>query len=162
MNLGPNFWKGKTGRVALVGGTEKLTDEQWVEPWRVLEKMLPYTGDTIRTHEESRELFMSGEAAMIMGGSWNIEAFKDAAKNLTFSLGAFKPPVLADGDQCYIQDHSDMAMAVNAASPNQEAAKTFLDWIGTEEFNILYANALPGFFSLAKFDLPMVHTLTVH
>lgn len=37
-------------------------------------------------------------------------------------------------------------MGVNAASPNKEAAKTFLEWMGTPEFAKLLANQLPGFF----------------
>ena len=39
-------------------------------------------------------------------------------------------------------------MGLNAASPNADAAKQFLEWVGTPEFAELYANALPGFFPL--------------
>ena len=46
-----------------------------------------------------------------------------------------------------------MAMAMNAASKNKEAAQMFLDWVGSEEFSNLYANALPGFFPLANFKV---------
>ena len=40
-------------------------------------------------------------------------------------------------------------------TPNAEAAKTFLEWMTTEEFATIYANALPGFFSLSNFDIAM-------
>jgi raffinose/stachyose/melibiose transport system substrate-binding protein len=63
-------------------------------------------------------------------------------------MGAFPPPVANAGDTCYISDHTDIALGLNAASPNAEAAKTFLEWVGSAEFATLYANALPGFFSL--------------
>jgi len=59
------------------------------------------------------------------------------------------------GDTCYISDHTDIAIGLNAASPNQDAAKEFLNWVGSEEFAQIYANALPGFFSLSKFDVKM-------
>ncbi len=65
-------------------------------------------------------------------------------------MGAFPPPVPAEGDTCYISDHVDIAMGLNAASPNAEAARTFLDWVGSPEFAQLYANALPGFFPLVE------------
>jgi raffinose/stachyose/melibiose transport system substrate-binding protein len=52
------------------------------------------------------------------------------------------------GDECYISDHVDIAIGLNAASPNADAAKQFLEWVGTPEFAQLYANALPGFFPL--------------
>jgi raffinose/stachyose/melibiose transport system substrate-binding protein len=41
-------------------------------------------------------------------------------------------------------------MGVNSASKNKEDAKKFLEWLTTPEFASIYANALPGFFSLAK------------
>ncbi len=33
-NIGPNYWKGEEGRLALIAGTQKLTDEAWVAPYR--------------------------------------------------------------------------------------------------------------------------------
>ena len=32
-NIGPNDWKGEEGRLALIKGTQKLTDEPWVAPF---------------------------------------------------------------------------------------------------------------------------------
>ena len=37
---------------------------------------------------------------------------------------------------------------MNAKTKNADAAKTFLTWVASPEFAQLYANALPGFFSL--------------
>ena len=44
-------------------------------------------------------------------------------------------------------------MGINAASPNKEAAKTFIQWVGTPEFATLYGNALPGFVPLMNADI---------
>ena len=154
MGIGPNYWKGEEGRIALLNGEEKLTDEAWVEPWRQLLQWVSYTGENgmSQTQEESMELFMSGKAAIYPVGSWELHDLEEGV-NGTFSMGVFKPPVPAEGDQCYIQDHIDMAMAMNAASKHKEAALMFLDWVGSEEFSTLYANALPGFFPLANFKV---------
>ena len=154
MNIGPNFWKGEEGHRALLDGSEKLTDTNWEEPWHQLLQWVPYTGDNgmSQTHEETLELFTSGAAAVYPVGSWELRDLEEGV-NGTFSMGVFKPPVLAEGDQCYIQDHIDMAMAMNAATPSNEAARTFLDWVGSEEFTALYANSLPGFFPLSKFKV---------
>ena len=65
-------------------------------------------------------------------------------------MGAFKPPVPAGSDKCYISDHTDIALGMNAATKNPEAAKTFLQWMTTPEFAELYSNALPGFFTLSN------------
>ena len=39
---------------------------------------------------------------------------------------------------------------MNAKTPNAADAKVFLDWIGSDEFANIYANALPGFFPLSN------------
>jgi raffinose/stachyose/melibiose transport system substrate-binding protein len=44
---------------------------------------------------------------------------------------------------------------MNANTEHPEAAKTFLNWVGSEEFASLYANALPGFFPLSKTAVEM-------
>ena len=145
-NIGPTYWKGEEGRKALIAGTQKLTDEPWVEPYRVLAKWKPYLGDGFeaQTYPDSQNLFTLGRAAIYPAGSWEISLFNTAG----LKLGAFPPPVVKEGDTCYISDHNDIAMGLNAASAHKEEAKVFLDWVASPEFASIYANALPGFFSL--------------
>ena len=50
-------------------------------------------------------------------------------------------------------------MGINAASPNKEAAKAFIQWVGNKEFAELYSNALPGFFSLSKEPITLENPL---
>ncbi|SDK07140.1 ABC transporter substrate-binding protein [Aliiruegeria lutimaris] len=153
-NIGPNYWKGEEGRLALIKGEQKLTDAQWIAPYEQLAKWGAYLGDGFeaQTYPDSQNIFTLGRAAIYPAGSWEISGFNTQAD---FEMGAFKPPVVNAGDTCYISDHTDIAMGLNAASPNAEAARTFLDWMGTEEFATIYANALPGFFSLSNHDVPM-------
>ena len=63
-------------------------------------------------------------------------------------MGAFMPPVAKDGDPCYISDHTDIAIGMNAKSAHPEETKKFLSWVASSEFAEMYANSLPGFFSL--------------
>jgi raffinose/stachyose/melibiose transport system substrate-binding protein len=153
-NIGPNYWKGEEGRLALIAGKQKLTDEDWVAPYRQLARWGAYLGDgyEAQTYPDSQNLFTLGRAAIYPAGSWEITGFNAQAD---FKMGAFKPPVQNAGDECYISDHTDIAMGLNAASPNADAARTFLDWMGTAEFATIYANALPGFFSLSNHSVVM-------
>ncbi|MFV1528688.1 MULTISPECIES: ABC transporter substrate-binding protein [unclassified Phaeobacter] len=153
-NIGPNYWKGEEGRLALIAGDQKLTDEQWVAPYETLSKWGAYMGDgyEAQTYPDSQNIFTLGRAAIYPAGSWEISGFNTQAD---FAMGAFKPPVKAAGDTCYISDHTDIAVGLNAASPNAEAAKTFLNWVGSPEFAAIYANALPGFFSLSNHKVAM-------
>lgn len=153
-NIGPNYWKGEEGRLALIAGAQKLTDEAWVAPYRQLAKWSAYLGDgyEAQTYPDSQNLFTLGRAAIYPAGSWEISGFNAL---VDFEMGAFYPPVQAEGDDCYISDHTDIAMGMNAKSAHPEETKAFLNWMGSAEFAALYANALPGFFSLSSHEIAM-------
>ncbi|MBB4272615.1 ABC transporter substrate-binding protein [Rhizobium mongolense] len=146
-NIGPNYWKGEEGRMALIEGKKKLTDAEWVEPYKELAKWKPYLGDGFeaQTYSDSQNLFTLGRAAIYPAGSWEISLFNSQAQ---FKMGAFPPPVLKAGDTGYISDHPDIGVGLNTKSAHAEEAKKFLSWVASPEFADIYANSLPGFFSL--------------
>ena len=147
-NIGPTYYKGEEGRRALIEGKAKLTDPQWVEPFRALARWRLFLGEGFeaQTYTDSQVLFTLGLAAIYPAGSWEIAEFE----KFPFKIGAFPPPVQRPGDKCYISDHPDIAMGMNAKSKHSVEARTFLDFVASREFAVLYTNALPGFFSLNK------------
>jgi raffinose/stachyose/melibiose transport system substrate-binding protein len=153
-NIGPNYWGGEEGRLALIKGEQKLTDPQWVKPYEVLAKWKPYLGDGFeaQTYPDSQNLFTLGRAAIYPAGSWEIGGFNTQAQ---FKMGAFLPPVPKDGDPCYISDHTDIAVGMNAKTAHPEETKKFLSWVSSPEFADIYANSLPGFFSLNSTPVKM-------
>ncbi|MCX7305648.1 MAG: ABC transporter substrate-binding protein [Hyphomicrobiales bacterium] len=153
-NIGPTYWKGEEGRLALIKGDQKLTDPDWVEPYATLAKWKDYLGDGFeaQSYPDSQNLFTLGRAAIYPAGSWEISGFNTQAQ---FKMGAFPPPVRNAGDTCYISDHNDIAIGLNPKSANADAAKTFLSWVASPEFAAIYANALPGFFSLSSTPVKM-------
>ena len=153
-NIGPNYWHGEEGRLALIDGTQKFTDPQYVAVWDQLAKWAPYLSDGFeaQTYPDSQNLFTLGQAAIYPSGSWEVSVFNDQAD---FPMGAFKPPLPEGEDTCYISDHTDIALGLNAKSANPEAAKTFLSWMTSAEFAELYSNALPGFFSLSDNEITL-------
>ena len=153
-NIGPNYWHGEDGRLALLKGEQKLTDPQWVKPFEVLAKWKDYLGDGFeaQTYPDSQNLFTLGRAAIYPAGSWEIGGFNTQAQ---FKMGAFMPPVPKDGDPCFISDHTDIAIGMNAKTAHPEETKKFLSWVSSPEFAEIYANALPGFFSLNSTPVKM-------
>jgi raffinose/stachyose/melibiose transport system substrate-binding protein len=153
-NIGPNNWKGEDGRLALIKGTAKYTDAPYVQTWKELAAWAPYmpTGFEAVQYADSQSLFTLGKAAIYPAGSWEIALFNDQAK---FKMGAFLPPVDKAGDPCYISDHTDIAIGMNAKTAHPAETRAFLEWVAAPEFASLYSNALPGFFTLqnAKVDL---------
>ena len=146
-NIGPNYWKGEEGRKALIDGSGKLTDAAYVNTFAALAKWAPYMGDGYKaqTYPDSQNLFGLGKGAIYAAGSWDISTFR--GQNVP--MGAFKAPPPA-GSDCYISDHTDIGIGMNAKSANAADAKVFLDWVGSEEFANIFANALPGFFPLSS------------
>lgn len=153
-NIGPNYWGGEEGRLALIAGEDKFTDPNYVAVFQALADWAPYLGEgyTAQTYPDSQNLFTLGRAAVYPAGSWDISVFNEQA---LFEMGAFPPPVPEEGDACYISDHTDIAMGMNTATDNPEAAKAFLEWMTTAEFASLYANELPGFFSLSTHEVTL-------
>ncbi len=151
-NIGPVFWKGEAGRKALLDGTQKLTDPDWVKPFEVLQRWAPYMGNGFkaRSYSDSQNMFTLGRAIIYPGGSFEIAPFE--SQGVDFAMGAFPPPVDENG-KCFVTDHPDVAMGMNAKTPHPEAAKIFLSWVASDEFAQLYASALPGFFPLSKADI---------
>ena len=157
-NIGPNYWKGEEGRLGLIKGTEKFTEPQYVKVWEQLAKWKPYLSDGFQaqTYSDSQNLFTLGKAGIYPTGSWEIGVFSPL---IDFKMGAFKPPLPEGADKCYISDHTDIALGMNANTKNPEAAKKFLEWMTTQEFAELYTNQLPGFFTLSNHKINVTDPL---
>jgi raffinose/stachyose/melibiose transport system substrate-binding protein len=148
-SIGPGYYKGETGRKALIAGTLKFTDQPFVDTMNAMTQLIPYlesgyqgVGDT-----DALKYFELAKAAIEPHGSWNIGEFYGALKD---DLGFFPPPVPKAGDQCYLEDHVDIALGMNAKTAHPKEVRTFLEWVATPEFAALYSNALPGFFPLSS------------
>ncbi len=153
-NIGPNFWRGEEGRLGLIEGTIGYNEGGFLEAFRALAAWRPYLPDGFEavSYPDAQNFFALGLGAIYPAGSWDISVFNPL---VDFEMGAFPPPPPAGQEACYISDHTDIALGLNTRSPNQEAARLFLEWMTTQEFAELYANALPGFFPLAGHEVTL-------
>jgi raffinose/stachyose/melibiose transport system substrate-binding protein len=157
-NIGPNYWQGEEGRQALLAGTAKFTDEPYVKTWQDLAEWSQYLPEGYEAvkYPDAQSLFTLGQGVIYPTGSWEIGLFESQAD---FEMGIFPPYVENEGDTCYISDHTDIAIGMNAATEHPEEAQTFLSWVASEEFATLYANALPGFFPLSNAEVTLDNPL---
>lgn len=157
-NIGPNYWNGEEGRLGLIEGTIGYDEGGFLQAFKALAQWQPYLpqGYQAITYPAAQQYFALGRGAVYPAGSWDISFF---GPRVDFEMGAFPPPPPAGQETCYISDHTDIGMGLNAASDNKEAARKFLEWMTTPEFAELYSNALPGFFSLSDHDITLENEL---
>jgi raffinose/stachyose/melibiose transport system substrate-binding protein len=147
MNLAPNFIGGREGRLAYLAGERCFNDEHAVAAFQAVEDLASFlpAGQQALTYYDSQQLFLMGEAAMWLGGSWDIPFFESENPDFEWSVFAVPPPA---GSQGHVTFHLDAGMGLNAASPNKEAAEVFLAWMTTPDFARHLGNELPGFFPI--------------
>ena len=157
-SIGPNYWRGENGRVSLITGSGKFTDPEYVATFEQLARWSEYMPENFKevTYPEARDIFIKGEAAIYPAGSWDISFINEQAD---FAVGAFNPPVRQAGNTCYISDHTDIGIGINADTKYPEAAKTFLNWVASNQFADLFSNATPGFYSLSKSEVQIDNPL---
>ena len=144
--LGANFYGGEVSRQALMAGDMKLTDEPFVNAFKAVDELQQFfpRGYEAINYVDMQQLFGTRQAAMYIGGSWEIGIFEDAG--LT-DLGWFAPPVENVGDTLQYCFHVDMGVGINKDSKNYEAALEYSKWVSTPEFAQLFMIDLPGFYS---------------
>ncbi|GAA4465152.1 ABC transporter substrate-binding protein [Phytohabitans houttuyneae] len=147
-SIGPAYWKGEEGRKGLIDGTKKVTDPDFVAAFAAFDAWRPYLpkGHESLKYADMTQLFSLGKAAVLPDGSWDINQV--TANGI--EIGVFGPPAATAGGTRYLQEMPDMAIGINAASKHKAEAEKFLDWTASTEFQQLYANKVPGFFSMGK------------
>ncbi len=138
---------------AVESGETDFTDPDWVASVGVLgdlEKYMPksVTGVAVT---DAMTLFSSGQAAMYPGGSFDLATLQTA--NPEMDLGVFQvppPPGSPSGSGATTAAWADGNFAVNAKSPDKEAATELVAWMATPEFGQMVADeikqisAVPG------------------
>jgi raffinose/stachyose/melibiose transport system substrate-binding protein len=149
-NIWPNFAGGEPARLGVISGEMKLTDPGFVAALDSVARWAPYLpeGHESIGYADAQQIFPLGLAAIYPSGSWEIPLFESLAD---FEMGAFPPyqPDGADPADCWIDDHVDIAVGMNANTAHPEEARVFLEWLTTQEFAQAFSDNQPGFFSLS-------------
>lgn len=153
-NLWPNFAGGEPARQGLINGTVSITDPGFVAALASVARWRDYLpeGHESIGYADTQQMFPLGLAAIYPSGSWEIPLFRSLAD---FEMGAFKPYMPDDATECWISDHVDIAVGMNANGAHQEEAKVFLEWLTTAEFAQAYSDNQPGFFSLSDHEVTL-------
>jgi len=158
--LGANFYGGEAARQALMAGDLELTDPQFVYAFEKLNELKPFLPDGYQgiDYVSMQQMFGTGQAAMFIGGSWEIGIFEDLGSSQD-EIGWFAPPVENAGDQLSYCFHVDAGIGLNKESENLEAAQRYIQWTATPEFAQLFMEELPGFFAYTPGDYDLTNSL---
>jgi raffinose/stachyose/melibiose transport system substrate-binding protein len=161
MNLAPNFIGGREGRLKYLSGKRCFNDANSVAAFQALADLRPFlpVNHENLTKPGSKQLFVTGKAAMWMAGSWNISSLETSPTEFTWSVFAVPPP---QGKAPQVTFQPDFAIGINPKSLHQQEAEQFIQWLSKKEIASLWANELPGFFPLHKqvSNLKNIHAQT--
>ena len=134
-NIGPNYWKGEEGRLALIDGTGKFTDQAYVDTLAGARPLGAVPARRLRGHR------LPGCAAALRdrpgsdlpGRLVGHRVLREPGRATSASSGRRWPNA---GDTCYISDHTDIALGHERRDDHPDEARTFLDWVAGDEFAI--------------------------
>jgi raffinose/stachyose/melibiose transport system substrate-binding protein len=118
-----------------------------VRTFQAIEDLKPYLPKDAATinSQNSKELFFKGEAAMLFGGSWDLQTVSSKA---TFDWDVFAVP--SPTLSTYVIFQPDVGIGINRESDHPQEAQLFLKWLMSKEAVDLTAENLAGFYPLNK------------
>ncbi|MFW5695040.1 MAG: ABC transporter substrate-binding protein [Alkalispirochaeta sp.] len=147
MNIAPSFLGGREARLEYEAGERPFNDEAMVSVFEAMESLEPYLPDGYQaiSYNDSKALFLLGEAAMWFDGSWTISEFE--ASEPDFNWSVFAPPA-PSADEQRITFHPDAGVAINPDSDHIDEAMTFVEWLSGPTASEVLGNELAGFFPM--------------
>ncbi|WP_028973090.1 ABC transporter substrate-binding protein [Spirochaeta cellobiosiphila] len=157
--LGANFYGGEEARQRLLSKEAHITDTNFLTAFEKINELKEFFPERFEgiDYVTMQQIFGTGNAAMFIGGSWEIGIFEDLGG--LDDVGYFAPPVAEDGDLLQYCFHVDAGVAMNKNTKYPEEAKLYMTWLASPEFAQLYMNELPGFFSYTPGEYELTNKL---
>ncbi|MDC7240144.1 MAG: extracellular solute-binding protein [Spirochaetales bacterium] len=145
--LGANFYGGEEARQALMNKEIRFTDPGFVKAMEKMKELQPYFPTRYEgiDYVTMQQIFGTGNAAMFIGGSWEIGIFEEMGG--LDDVGYFAPPVEKAGDTLQYCFHVDAGVGMNKNTKHPEEAMMYMKWLASPEYAQLMMDELPGFFS---------------
>jgi branched-chain amino acid transport system substrate-binding protein len=154
MSIAANYLGGPEGRERFMrtDGTSLCYDDvRVVRAFQAIEDIEPYLPPNAAfiNSQTSKELFLSGQAAMLFGGSWDLQKISEEA-GFEWDVFAVPAPFFSS---TYVIFQPDIGIGINNATTHPEEAALFLEWLTSEEAVTLMAQKLPGFYPLNRIEV---------
>lgn len=139
--IAPSIY-GRDFNADLVAGKATFEDKRFVDALTKLTELKEYlpTGFTGVDYPTMQQLFISGRAAMIVAGSFEIANFRK--QNPKLDIGVMPGPALTKGAPRLVSLFVDGGYAINAKTPHKDDAIKFIRYTATPRFGDLFSNKL--------------------
>lgn len=132
---------GTAGFEQLRQGKRKLTDPDLVKAAQLMIDYQPYYNDGYQAvdYAEGKAIFAQGQTAMIIGGSADYTGYLQVNPKVDVAVFGFPAP---HGGSHITVTGMELMYTVNAKSSNQDAAGTFVGWLGSKTAQQRVANTI--------------------
>lgn len=140
--VAPNFYGGTTFYEAVTRGQTTFRDPTYTGALGKMLDLRPYMPQNFMgvDYPTMQQLFMNEQAAMFIGGAFEIGFFKSQNKNL--DMGVFAgPPERADQIP-WVSNYADGNYGINAKTAHMDAALKFIRFTATTEFGQMFTDLL--------------------
>ncbi len=140
--VAPNFYGGSTFFEAVTRGQTTFRDPTYTNALAKMLDLRPYMPQGFMgvDYATMQQLFLNEQAAMFLGGSWEIGFFKAQNKNLDF--GVFAAPPQRVDQVPWVSSFADGNYGINAKTPHMDAAIKFIRFTATTEFGQMFTDLL--------------------
>lgn len=140
--IAPNFYGGSTFFEAVTRGQTTFRDPTYTNALAKMLDLRPYMPQGFMgvDYATMQQLFLNEQAAMFIGGSWEIGFFKAQNKNLDF--GVFPAPPQRADQIPWVSSFADGNYGINAKTPYMDAALKFIRFTATTEFGQMFTDLL--------------------
>ncbi|MDR7522673.1 MAG: extracellular solute-binding protein [Armatimonadota bacterium] len=140
--VAPNFYGGTTFFEAVTRGQTTFRDPTYTNALAKMLDLRPYMPQGFMgvDYATMQQLFLNEQAAMFIGGSWEIGFFKEQNRNLDFDVFP-GPPERAD-QVPWVSSFADGNYGINARTPHMDAAVKFIRFTATTEFGQMFTDLL--------------------
>jgi len=135
---GPEFEK------KILAGETDFTDPNYVASIQLVKDLQPYMPEHVVGvgYQDARTLFITGQAAIFIGGSFEVGFWRDQAPEMNIGVFRVPPPPNSVHDGPLAPGWMDGSYGVNANSDAKEEAIKLVEWMGTPEFAQMFTEKI--------------------
>ena len=140
--VAPTFYGGTDFFSEITAGETDFTDPRFAAALERMVALRPYMADNYLGvgYTDMQTLFAFEQAGMLIGGSYELGNMRNLNPDLR--VGSFAVPSDDAATPAHISFYVDGSYGINAASPHQDAAMRFIEFLASQEFGQMFTDEL--------------------